>query len=260
MEPPSRVRVARYLPMLPKCGTRKICDPRAGSAGLAATVRSVWPLLCPLCRKECGLWPDTHFSKRAGYHCGRLPPPIIVKLNRGASIEGRVVAAVGGSGVAHVRVVARGLGAHVECARKGAVPPLRAEYQECRTDSEGNFVLRGLEPEGAFQLDPTAPGVVAMPPGSTLNVLLRATQRSPRPPDARSRYPRDRTVIARAGDQDVMIEVIPVGVASVRVVDRAARMANSPCECLIRTLSEFRAMAQDPDGGCRDRRCQRPLR
>lgn len=88
--------------------------------------------------------------------------PFVIRLRRGYTVEGRVLAAAGDSGIAGVRVVARGVACPVEAGSTSRVPNPDAEMQEAVTRVDGRFTMSGLPP-GVFQFELVSAGLVTIP-------------------------------------------------------------------------------------------------
>jgi hypothetical protein len=155
---------------------------------------------------------------RHPHYVGRSVPvrddhsPILIVLKQGATIEGRVVGAVGGAPVENVVVAARGTGANVESGSPTTFAPVRCVVQHAVTGGSGAFEVRGL-PDGWYQLEVVEPGLTVVPGGLELNDsgAFRFGQ-SPK-------VGFDRALVVRTGSRNVDVRVVALAVAVLRVVD-----------------------------------------
>jgi len=132
--------------------------------------------------------------------------PYRIVLGRGRSIQG-VVVTEDGTPAAGVRVSALGLNATHADGRDDRVPAATTRSQAAVSDARGGFTVSGLE-DGWYLLDVVAPGLIVGP-----DRIKRF--------GGRLVLPGSGTVYARAGQEDVGITVLSVGIVSVKVVDDA---------------------------------------
>lgn len=135
------------------------------------------------------------------------PSPISVVLKRGQSISGRVLIADSRitRAVANVRVVARGRRAHRESLNGNVLAAPQAVVQSSVTDPNGEFTIRGLV-DGDYSMELASSVLVQ----GAKSRQVQGTQTIVRT---------DRGVVARAGDTNIEIAVLPVVGASLRFVD-----------------------------------------
>jgi len=151
---------------------------------------------------------------------------VVLVLKEGLSVSGRVCSALTSEGVGGVRVVARGVGAFPAAGDPLRFASLEAETQSCETKADGSFEVRGLR-EGVYEIEPVAPGIVALPSGATLYAILKGHVG----PDfataayGKARYPKDRGLFARAGEAGVRLQVVPLAAILIRAVDAKSGQA-----------------------------------
>ncbi|MGQ0614387.1 MAG: hypothetical protein ACT4PV_11675 [Planctomycetaceae bacterium] len=140
--------------------------------------------------------------------------PLEIVLRSGKSIAGIVVLGDGGPPVQRVRLVARGIGASVACARADVFPGAGASCQTCASDDDGRFLFEGLS-EGEYFIEIVEEGLIVAP-FSWIRAWREETVENSMP----HAFHRERSVIAPASSRELVITLLPLAVAAIRAVDR----------------------------------------